>query len=82
MIRVKATQRSELGRVTYANSITLTPGTLTLRIDGRHFVVHALTEAGADWVDQEVVRDGNVITLDVRGEKLGQRLAELFKDAG
>ena len=27
-------------------------------------------------------RDGNVITLDVRGEKLGQRLAELFKDAG
>jgi len=27
-------------------------------------------------------RDGNVITLDVRGEKLGERLAELFKDAG
>jgi thiol-disulfide isomerase/thioredoxin len=27
-------------------------------------------------------RDGNVITLDVRGEKLGERLAELFKEAG
>jgi len=27
-------------------------------------------------------RDGNVITLDIRGEKLGERLAELFKDAG
>jgi len=27
-------------------------------------------------------RDGNVITLDVRGEKLGTRLAELFKKAG
>ena len=27
-------------------------------------------------------RDGNVITLDVRGEKLGENLAELFKDAG
>ena len=27
-------------------------------------------------------RDGNVITLDVRGEKLGEKLAELFKDAG
>ena len=24
----------------------------------------------------------DVITLDVRGEKLGERLAELFKDAG
>jgi thiol-disulfide isomerase/thioredoxin len=27
-------------------------------------------------------RDGNVVTLDARGEKLGERLAELFKDAG
>ena len=27
-------------------------------------------------------RDGNVVTLDARGEKLGARLAELFKDAG
>ena len=27
-------------------------------------------------------RDGNVITLDVRGEKLGEMLAKLFKDAG
>lgn len=27
-------------------------------------------------------RDGNVITLDVRGEKLAEKLAELFKDAG
>lgn len=29
------------------NSITLTPGTLTLSIEGRRFVVHALTEGGA-----------------------------------
>ena len=29
------------------NSITLTPGTLTLQIVDGHFVVHALTEAGA-----------------------------------
>jgi multicomponent Na+:H+ antiporter subunit E len=29
------------------NSITLTPGTLTIKIDDGHFVVHALTEAGA-----------------------------------
>ncbi|NDC64150.1 MAG: TlpA family protein disulfide reductase [Planctomycetia bacterium] len=27
-------------------------------------------------------RDGNVITLDARGEKLGERLDALFKDAG
>lgn len=29
------------------NSITLTPGTLTIQIADGHFVVHALTEAGA-----------------------------------
>jgi len=29
------------------NSITLTPGTLTIKIVDGHFVVHALTEAGA-----------------------------------
>ena len=29
------------------NSITLTPGTLTLSIDGQHFTVHALNEQGA-----------------------------------
>jgi multicomponent Na+:H+ antiporter subunit E len=34
-------------RVILGNSITLTPGTLTLRIDGQHFFVHALTEEGA-----------------------------------
>ena len=34
-------------RTILGNSITLTPGTLTLRIDERHFVVHALTEDGA-----------------------------------
>jgi multicomponent Na+:H+ antiporter subunit E len=34
-------------RAILGNSITLTPGTLTLRIDDDHFVVHALTEDGA-----------------------------------
>lgn len=37
-----ATDQALLG-----NSITLTPGTLTLQIVDGHFVVHALTEAGA-----------------------------------
>lgn len=37
----------DLDRVILGNSITLTPGTLTLRIEDGHFVVHALTEAAA-----------------------------------
>lgn len=48
MTSVTASQRSELGRVVYGNSITLTPGTLTVDVDGRSFTVHALTADGAE----------------------------------
>lgn len=40
-------QRTDLGRVIYANSITLTPGTVTLGVDRDSLEVHALTRAGA-----------------------------------
>ena len=32
----------------YANSITLTPGTLTTNIGDGHFMIHSLTQAGMD----------------------------------
>jgi multicomponent Na+:H+ antiporter subunit E len=44
MVRVRAGQRSELGLVIHANSITLTPGTVSVGIDGGVITVHALTE--------------------------------------
>lgn len=44
LFRVKTTQGDELGKVIYANSITLTPGTVTVDIDDDEFVVHALSE--------------------------------------
>jgi multicomponent Na+:H+ antiporter subunit E len=37
----------ELARLTLANSITLTPGTITLDVEGDTFVVHALTKSSA-----------------------------------
>ena len=37
----------DLDKAILGNAITLTPGTLTIRIADGHFVVHALTEAGA-----------------------------------
>ena len=36
-----------LDQAILGNSITLTPGTLTIQVDDGHFLVHALTEAGA-----------------------------------
>jgi multicomponent Na+:H+ antiporter subunit E len=41
-------QRSDLGRVIYANSVTLTPGTLTLRVARDCLLVHALTREAAE----------------------------------
>ena len=46
-VRLLASQKTDLGRVTYANSITLTPGTLTLDAVDDHLTVHALSDEGA-----------------------------------
>ena len=47
--RVKSSQKTEAGRVMYANSITLTPGTVTTQLDEDILEVHALTaEMAAD----------------------------------
>ena len=50
-MRVTASQRSDVGLVTYANSITLTPGTVTVYVDGDMFLVHALTKGSADGLE-------------------------------
>jgi multicomponent Na+:H+ antiporter subunit E len=48
----------DAARVAYANAITITPGTLTLDVDGDSFVVHCLDPALArDVVDGRLARD-------------------------
>jgi len=49
LVRAPCGPRTPVGIATYANSITLTPGTITVEVDRRRgeFVVHALTDAGA-----------------------------------
>ena len=46
--RVKSTQKTEAGKVMYANSITLTPGTVTTQLDEDILEVHALTAEMAE----------------------------------
>ena len=50
LVRLKTTQRTPVGTVVYANSITLTPGTLTVECNRRDrtLLVHALTREGAE----------------------------------
>jgi len=47
-IRVPSTQHSAMTRTIYANSITLTPGTVSIDVDEEGIAVHALTRAGAE----------------------------------
>lgn len=48
LLRVPASQRSEIAQVVYANSITLTPGTITLDVRDGMLLVHALTRESAE----------------------------------
>jgi multicomponent Na+:H+ antiporter subunit E len=51
LIRVPGTQRTEMGLVTYANSITLTPGTITCDVRDGYLLVHAITAESAAGVE-------------------------------
>lgn len=50
MVRVDASQRTPVGFTTYANSITLTPGTIstTVSLEDKTILVHALMREGAE----------------------------------
>jgi multicomponent Na+:H+ antiporter subunit E len=54
LTRVAAEAGSDLARTTFANSITLTPGTVTVEVEPNGFLIHALDESFAD---QEAFRD-------------------------
>jgi len=48
LISVPANQNSDIGKMLFANSITITPGTITVETEPDHFIVHALTDEAAD----------------------------------
>jgi multicomponent Na+:H+ antiporter subunit E len=54
MTRVAVSAKTDMARTTYANSITLTPGTVTIEVEETGFLVHALTE---EFADQDAFRD-------------------------
>jgi len=48
---VRSTQRSDLGRTIFANSITLTPGTVSIEVAPEAIQVHALTRDAAEGLE-------------------------------
>ena len=54
---LQSSQKTELGQVIYANSITLTPGTTTMDIEEGTFVIHTIArEVGDDLSTGEMDR--------------------------
>ena len=47
MVRLASSQKSDLGLVIYANSITLTPGTISVDVEPGEILVHALSRDAA-----------------------------------
>ncbi len=64
IVRFKSKLKKDIARVTLANSITLTPGTITVRCDDGEFYVHALDKTSAS---------------DLPG-KMEERVAKVFKE--
>lgn len=51
VVRFKTKLRSDFAKYVLAQSITLTPGTVTVKIIGDEFIVHAISKASADSLD-------------------------------
>lgn len=58
IVRVKTTLKSTLARTLLANSITLTPGTLTVETDGEDYYIHWIDVSSKDVHDatEKIVR--------------------------
>lgn len=67
LIRYRTKLRTEAGVVLLGNSITLTPGTITVEVDSQELVVHAMDDKSAD---------------DVTSQRIEQQMAELFGEKG
>ncbi len=67
LVRVKASQASELGQVIYANSITLTPGTVSMQVAGGEILVHAIAKEMAE---------------DLEGGEMDRRVTAVAERAG
>ena len=51
MFQTQTCQKTELGQTIYANSITLTPGTVSVTTGNQTIDIHALTEGAAQEVE-------------------------------
>lgn len=68
LIHVPAGQKTDFGKMLFANSITITPGTITVETEPDHFIVHALSDDAAD-KDALAVMENKVSALEKREDQ-------------
>ncbi len=54
---ISSKQQTDLGLVIYANSITLTPGTITIEMNNNNLLIHALDGSGIDDLQAGIMDD-------------------------
>lgn len=59
LVRIRTTLESDLGKLVLANSITLTPGTLSVDVEGDEILVH--------WIDCPSTPDMALVTQQIAG---------------
>ena len=57
LVTFQADLHTQMGRASLANSITLTPGTITVLLDDNSYTVHCLDESLAEGMDTSVFVD-------------------------
>ena len=66
LVQVHGDQKTAVGTAIYANSITLSPGTITARLHGHELLVHSITREGAEKL---MVGELNRRVVDFEGER-------------
>lgn len=64
MVNLRSKATSDLGRALFANSITLTPGTVTVNVDGETLKVHALARSQASAESFDIMNRKAAATAD------------------
>ena len=54
IVKFRVNLKTDLARVLLANSITLTPGTITVALEGNEYTIHCLDESLAEGLDTSI----------------------------
>jgi len=78
LTRIPTPQKTDVGKVMFANSITLTPGTVSVDVQDDHILVHALLSemSNPDDFDEMAKRSGWAIGEDVEAKAAVERAVE------